>query len=508
MLNAPVGGLNARDNLGSMAETDAIVMDNYYPAETKVCLRGGYRAYALNDKNIKVETLIEFHYKNSDRLFACGNGEIWDISSQGNENKLSEGHAYNDWQYVQFKERLIACNGYDAPITYYEKEEGNWVWEPLQVTGEGLKPDLLVNVAMSKQRLFYVERNSLKCWYGENAGEVQGKLIELDFSALVTRGGYLQAIASWTLDAGQGMDDMTVFLTSEGEALIYEGSDPSNYQNWSLKGKYYISRPIGYRCIMQYEGDIIIITEDGYIPLKSAISTALGRVAKISYSDKIRGLVLDRVKNNKKRKGWQSIIYPRGGYALFNVPVYEQFEQHVINMNSGAWCRFTQIRSLCWALFNGRLYFGAENGVYLFDEGFSDNGMPICGEVKQAYTTFGNQNLKKIQLLNPRTKSSTKFALCVYTNMDFDDKSREYQENIGGVGISKWSSGGNRTLWSSLAHPTGTKWGTLKGTIRNQWICNCASGYKASVVFKTKTRGNLIEWYNTGVIYELGKGML
>lgn len=509
MLTAPTGGLNARDNLDVMQENEAIVMDNYYPAETKVCLRGGYRAYALNNENVKIETLMEFHHQNSDRLFACGGGNIWDVTSSASVTMLSDGHSYNDWQYIQFKERLIACNGYDDPLTYYEQTEGNWGWEPLNVTGTGLNPKLLVNVTMSKQRLFYVQRNSLKCWYSENAGEVQGKLIELDFSTLVTRGGHLQAIASWTVDGGQGIDDMTVFLTSEGEALIYKGNDPSNANDWSLSGKYYISRPIGYRCTMQYQGDVIIICEDGYVPLSKALPLAQSGLSAVAYSDKIRGLVLERVKNNRNRKGWQGIIYPRGGYAIFNVPVHEQFEQHVVNMNSGAWCRFTQIRSLCWGLLNGRLYFGTANGVYLFDEGYSDNGIHICGVVKQAYSALGSNRLKKIQMLNPRTKSSTKFALCVYTNMDFDDKDRDYQENIGSSGITKWSDGNmGRTLWSTFANPTGTKWATLKGTIRSQWICNCASGFKASVVFKTKTRGNLIEWYNTGVIYEQGNGIL
>ena len=31
---------------------------------------------------------------------------------------------------------------------------------------------------------------------------------------------------------------------------------------------------------------------------------------------------------------------------------------------------------------------------------------------------------------------------------------------------------------------------------------------KASIVFKTKTQGNRIEWYETGVRYEPGSGVL
>ena len=507
-VTAPIGGLNRRDNLDAMPENEAYVMDNYYPAETKVCLRGGYRAYALNDSAVKVQTLMEFHHQSGDRLFACGNGKIWDVSSQEEAVKLAENKNADDWQYVQFKERLIACNGYDDPLTYYEKSSGERVFEPLNVTGDNLNPKLLVNVAMSKQRLFFVEKNSLKCWYSENAGEMQGKLLLLDFSSLVTRGGHLQAVAGWTVDGGQGIDDLTVFLTSEGEALIYQGSNPSDASNWQLKGKYYVSKPIGYRCTLQYEGDVVIICEDGYVPLGKALPLAQSTTGDVAYSDKIRGLVLERVKNNRNRKGWQGIIYPRGGYALFNVPVYEQFEQHVVNMSSGAWCRFTGIRALCWGMLAGRLYFGSDSGVYLFDEGYSDNGLAVCGEVKQAYCNLGSANLKKIQLINPRTKSSTKFALCVYTDMDFADREYDYTESIGHTASSVWGTGNHGMQWSSLQHPSGAKWATLKGSIRSQWICNSASGFKASVVFKTKTRGNLIEWYNTGIIYEQGSGIL
>ena len=143
-------------------------------------------------------------------------------------------------------------------------------------------------------------------------------------------------------------------------------------------------------------------------------------------------------------------------------------------------------------------------GVYLFDEGYSDNKTHICGKIAQAYSSLGTQNLKKVQMLNPRTKSSTRYALVVYTNTDFDDRERAYAENIGGSGLTKW----NNVAWSSLGNPIGTKWATLKGKIRSQWIGNSATGFKASVVFKTKTRGNLIEWYDTGFRYEQGSSIL
>ena len=107
-------------------------------------------------------------------------------------------------------------------------------------------------------------------------------------------------------------------------------------------------------------------------------------------------------------------------------------------------------------------------------------------------------------MLNPRTKSSAPFALNIYTNMDFDEDERDYQENIGGQGTTKW----DQSPWSCLKSPCGTKWSTIRGSVRGNWVGNNATGFKASVVFKTKTRGNLIEWYNTGFRFEQGGGIV
>ncbi len=501
-LPAPVGGLNVRDSFDLMAPTDAIVMDNYLPLDTKVALRRGYQTYV--ETKYPVKTLIEYKKPGDNRFIAIAGGEAWNITSIDGVSKYDREFNESRLRYCQFKDRLFLVNGYDLPQTFYVDDSGKDHFEDAALTGEGLQLQRLISCTVAKQRLWFVERGTQKVWYSENVGEIQGKLLSFDISAQTRFGGELIAVANWTQDGGQGIDDLTVFLTSEGEVLIYAGYDPNDANNWELKGSYRISKPIGYDCIMQYQGDIVIISEDGYVPLSKALPLEQANASQIAFSDKIRGLVLERTKNNKDKEGWQGIIYGRGGYAIFNVPVSQQFEQHVINVNTGAWCRFTNIRAFCWGLFQGRAYFGSDEGVFLFDEGYSDNKVHILGEIQQAYSNLGNDGLKKIQLLNPRTRSSTKYALVIYTNMDFEERKVAYRENLGSYGMTKW----NVAKWSSLANPIGTKWATLKGKIRSQWIANAATGFKASLVFKTKTRGNLIEWYDTGFRYEQGSGIL
>ena len=55
-LPAPVGGLNVRDSLDIMPASDAIVLDNYIPQDTKLCLRKGYSVYAKTLSRFQTST--------------------------------------------------------------------------------------------------------------------------------------------------------------------------------------------------------------------------------------------------------------------------------------------------------------------------------------------------------------------------------------------------------------------------------------------------------------------
>ena len=503
-LPAPIKGLNKRDSVAEMSETFALEMDNYIPTDSKIVLRKGYKKYVETEN--PVSSLATYDYGNESQFFAVSGHRIINISSAQNVHVYDEVALNEDvCQTVQYKNYLYFVNGIDVPKVYYIDDNGHEHLQDWGFYGENLNPRSIVNVSVSKQRLWFVEKGSLKVWYPQTAGNISGELQMFDFSQVCRFGGHLVAVANWTQDGGQGIDDLTVFITSEGEALVYSGSDINNANDWKLRGSFKISRPIGYKCCMQYQGDIVIIAEDGYIPLSGALPLDKANASQIAFSDAIRGLVTERTAKYAALSGWQGLIYHRGGYGLFNVPVGIDFEQHIINIGTGAWCRFTNIPALCWHEYNQRLYFGSTHGIYLFDEGYEDDGEEISGVVEQAYTDLGTQRLKKVQLLNPRTKSTSQYSLVIYTNMDMEKRNVDYNELIGSISKSRW----NEVLWVKTDDNSGAKWDTSESTIlRSQWIANSSTGYKASVVFKTKTKGIAIEWYETGISYEIGMGVL
>lgn len=510
ILPAPIGGLNARDSLGTMSPKYAITMDNYIPLDNKIIIRPGYVSYVKlgNEQNnsAAVETLVSYEKPMNNRFIALYNQRAFNVSSPGNV-RVYDNVSFTETrcQTVQYKNYLYFMNGIDIPKVYYIDSEDIEHFEDWGFTNDTLQPQRIISGAVSKEFLWFVEKNTLKVWYAALAGNIAGELKSFDLSAVAKWGGQLMAVANWTVDGGAGIDDLTAFITSEGEVLLYAGSNPNSVDGWALRGSYKMSKPIGYKCTMQFQGDIVIISEDGYIPLSKALSSNNAGSSQIAFSDTIRGLVLDRTANNKDKMGWQGIIYSKRGYGIFNVPISQQFEQHVININTGAWCRFTNIRAFCWEVFESKMFFGSDDSIFLFDNSYSDNGVQIEGHIEQAYTSFGTDQLKKVVLLNPKTRSSTNYQLTIYTNMDFEDRNVNYFSNIGTFGQTKW----NKAKWSSSKNSIGTKWSTLKTTkIRSQWIANSSTGFKASIVFKTKTKGNVIEWFDTGIRFQIGTGIM
>lgn len=504
-LPAPIKGLNKKDPMSAMDPLYAIEMDNYIPLDGKVELRPGYAPYATFSGREKVKTLAAYRYPGYDRFFAFCGGKMFDITQPNAPVDMEISVSTSYCQTVQYKNYMYILNGLDVPKVFYIDSNGDAHLENWGFSGGNLQDTRIVSGAVSKEFLWFIEKNSLRVWYATTAGNVSGTLYAFDLAQVSKWGGALVAVANWTVDGGTGIDDLTAFITSEGEVLVYAGTNPNDASKWGLKGSYKISKPIGYRCVLPYQGDMVVICQDGYFPFAKALAAANAGDSLIAFSDNIRGLVIERTSKNKDKEGWQGIIYNKKGYGIFNVPTGEQFEQHVINISTGAWCRFKDINACCWCLFDDRLYFGAQGVVYVFDDGRDDDGLEIEGVVEQAFCDMGTPNLKRLSLLNPRTASSAGYSLAIYTNMDYQKRNVSYAVTIGQSDGTKW----NKCLWSKTENPVGTYWSISHAEkINSEWIMNSSLGVKASVVFKTKTKGIVIDWYETGVRYELGTGIV
>ena len=508
---APVGGLNLIASYDNMPPQDAIEMDNYLPKNNAVELRRGYKEHAK--LGVHPRTLAVYQSATGkDRLFAFGDGRVFEVSKKDNYQSISveylfkmqelgDVYASDDWQWVQFKEHLFLSNGTDK-VQIYAPDETDATFGSLSdanFEGDGFVSEKIMHIFVAKQRLWFVEKNALRVWYTEQAGAIQGKVIPFDVGQLSDFSGTLVAGTSWSIDGGAGVDDLTCLITSEGETLVYKGSNPSSSDDWALVGVYKMPKPVGKNPFLKYQGDVILTSFQGYVPLKQALLMEKSNVSALEFGAKIAPLVTKRASFYKSKTGWQAIEYPKGGYILFNVPLSNGFEQHIYNTSTGAWSRFTGINGESFVLFQDNLYFANKEGVFLFDTGFQDGNNPICGSIRQAYTCFNNLNEKRVLMLKPNLKATSPFALQIYTDADFMLSDLPYQTDIQTPGESYW----NNAKWGSLNRGVlGTKWARLVGVQTANWINNMAQGVYFSLVLKTKTKSVGVTFYGTGVRYE------
>jgi len=274
-LPSPVGGRNARDSLTAMGSTDAVTMTNWFPDTTEVRSRHGFSNHATGLPT-QVETLMDYEGGATSKLFGISDGKVYDCTSAGAVGAAAvSGLTNSRWQYVNIATSggnyLYMANGVDAPRLY---DNSTWT----TITGAsvpaitGVTTTTLNNPCVFKNRLWFIQVNTLKAWYLP-VQSVGGAAETLDMSAYCQLGGYLLAVATWTIDSGTGVDDYLVFVTSKGEVLVWQGTDVSNPSTWSLKGVWRVGAPIGSRCLYKYQGDLLYICRDGVLPLSAALQS-------------------------------------------------------------------------------------------------------------------------------------------------------------------------------------------------------------------------------------------
>ena len=92
----------------------------------------------------------------------------------------------------------------------------------------------IVNLNNFKRSIYFLKKNSMSFFYLP-IDSITGTVSEFPLGALFSKGGYLMAMGTWTIDGGFGTDDYCVFISSEGQAVVYKGTDPSSSTTWALR---------------------------------------------------------------------------------------------------------------------------------------------------------------------------------------------------------------------------------------------------------------------------------
>lgn len=364
----------------------------------------------------------------------------------------------------------------------------------------GVATTLFIHVNAYKGRLFFTEKDSLRVWYLPPAS-VGGLALSVDLSAFFTRGGHLMGMCSWSLDSAAGVEDYAVFVSSEGEVLVYAGNDPSAAISWKLVSHFRMGRPLGRRFYTKFGGNVIIMTDAGFYPLSEALLSDQTQPSS-AITDKIVNSVTTDASLYFDNFGWQAVLFPGTNKLIFNVPVVEgvQQYQYVMSTISGAWCRYVGWTANCFEQIDGRIFYGSNisgglSSVIECEVGSDDNGLFITGYCNQAQTDFGQPaQIKQFQMIRPTIQSQNNFGISAAINVDFSGNVLLNTPSVNYIQPSEW----NVAIWNEAS------WG-LGDTTYDQWIGVNGIGYTGGVVLQLSSKGCCVRWQKTDFLFTSGR---
>lgn len=494
-LQAPTEGLNARDPIANMKETEAVTMENFFPSPSSVDLRKGMTEH-VGSLTGTVETLAFYNDGVDPKLFAVHSQGITDVTTAGTAISTGvSGLTNNRFQTINVGTAggffLMMVNGADK-LQYYDGT--NWTEDGGTYTITGVDTANCVHINNFKNRVWLIEKDSFRAWYLP-VSAIAGTAASLNLSGLFKLGGYLMAMANWTIDNAAGIDDYAAFITSEGEVALYKGTDPSDSSAWALVGTFRMGKPIGRRCFCKAGADVLVLTTDGAFPLSKALLTDRSQ-GNLAATDKIKDLINADILSYQSVYGWQPIIYPTGRKLIINVPTTEGSESHqyVMNTTHGAWSKFTDWNATCWETLGDNLYFGGAGAVYQADTGNDDNGSNIQAVCQQAFSYFKSAGrIKKFQAARPVFIAEGEVTPAIVLNTDFKEDRTTVSPSFTGGGNAVWDS----ATWGvdswSQGDAVTKKWQTVTGV-----------GFAGGLRVVTETQGINIRWVATDFLYEEG----
>lgn len=495
-IQAPTGGLNARDAIADMAESEAITMDNWFPTPTSVNIRRGKVSHATGMTG-PVETLMYYNTGATQKLFGVVGGDVFDVTSSGAVGAAAvSGLANSRFQYINMGTAggfyLMAVNGTDK-LRYYNGTA--WDYDGASsLTITGVNTQNCIHINNFKNRVWLIQKDSFLAWYLP-VSSIAGAANSLDLSGFFKLGGSLMAMANWTIDNAAGVDDYAAFITSEGEVAIYKGTDPSSSSTWAMVGTFRMGRPIGRRCFCKAGADVLVLTTDGAFPLSKAMLTDRSQL-NLAATDKIQTLFNSDAVSFNTNFGWQPIIHPAGQKLIINVPETENSvsKQYVMNTANGSWCRFLEWNANCFETLGNDLYYGGDGVVYKADTGTDDDGSEIQAVVQQAFSYFGNKTaIKKFQMARPIFLSEGDINPAVLMNVDFNQNRTTVAPSFTGDSGSAWDD----FDWDVAAWESGD-------TVSKRWQSVSGVGYSGGIRVVASVKDIGCKWQSTDIVYEQG----
>lgn len=312
----------------------------------------------------------------------------------------------------------------------------------------GVDTDKLSHVWVYRNRLFFVEHNTNNAHYLP-VDSITGAAGTVSLAGVFQKGGNLLFGGTWSLDAGDGIDDKCVFISDRGEIAVYEGGNPagSTEADWNLVGRYDGTPPMGRRCSTSAGGDLLIGGKTGLVAISASITKDPAAIGLSAVSRDIEPL-WSEVAVDRNSLPWEVVKWPDRQIAIVSTPVTsagERAQCFVINLETGAWGVYTGWGTRCLLLHDDLVYFGTNDGTIMEAEiGGTDNGAPYYCNLAWNWDHCGSEGVFK-EFVSARAvfRAARPFNPLLTVSTDYVTEFGTAPDAAAGVDSSLWDEG----LW-------------------------------------------------------------
>lgn len=341
----------------------------------------------------------------------------------------------------------------------------------------GVTTSTLSHVWVYASRIWFVEGGTMNAWYLP-VDSIGGAANSVSLAGVFKKGGSLLFGATWSIDAGDGLDDKCVFVSTEGEVAVYAGIDPSSSTTWALQGVYEISRPLGKNATMKAGGDLLIATEVGLAPLSEAIKRDVGALSMGAVSRRIEPYWQEQAARYlTDALPWEIQRWDSEGIMLVSLPRTTAGDSvmMVASLQTGAWSRFTGMDVRTIAQYDGYVYFGSLDGfVYRLQETGANDGTPYTCKYLGQHENLGTPIEKTVAQMRPMFSSNIPIAPQATVLVNYSETLSSAPNAYAYSGTEGWDiSVWDTSLWDASA-------GTVTSASDSQWVAIGRTGHVAA----------------------------
>lgn len=447
---APTLGLVTTASMGAAPSGSASILENWMMTLTGARVRGGSVRRSLAADGGAIRSAFKYKYGGLEKMFMATNSGIYDMTAPAAPPATTaaavSGLASGDWCAFQQTNAgtsyLVCFNGTDDRRLF---NGVSWGTSPAITFSDSTTMASLNYGWIFKNRQFLIKNGSLDAYYLD-LNAVGGAALVFPLGGVLKKGGSLLMGFSWSIESGDGPNEYCAFVTTEGEVAIYSGSNPSDANDFALKGVYQIGKPLGKNAQIKSGSDVLVATIDGLTPISQIFQRDRQTLALVSMSRAIEKEW--KIAANAVPRGWTLTLWPEQNLVFVAFPENTVLPDttFVFNVLNNKWSIIKNWAASAYQTLQGSLFFGSIGGYcWQGDTSGSDNGAPFFATYLSQFTAAGEFSQEKTASKAQMSfRAKTEPNVKLFARADYDLSRPSYGVvSVGDAGSSEWDVG----LW-------------------------------------------------------------